>query len=59
MEPINMKHKKPKWTIKRIKNRLKHLMQKQYVANHFWCYGCSHLHNHTCDILDPLEGECK
>lgn len=54
-----MKHKKPKWTIKRIKNRIWHLYQKQYVANHIWCYGCSHLHNHTCDVLDPLENECK
>ena len=46
-------------TIKRIKNRIKHLMQKQYVANHIYCYGCSHLHNHTCKILDPLEDDCK
>ena len=54
-----MKNKKPKWTIKRIKNRIWHLYQKVYISHHRCCYGCRYCHNHTCDTLDPLLEDCK
>ena len=54
-----MKHKKPRWTIKRIKNRIKHLIKKQYVATWPYCYGCRYFHDYSCEILDPIEGDCK
>lgn len=50
---------KPKWTIKRIKNRIKHLIKKEYVANNYYCYGCPHLHDYSCKVRDPIENECK
>lgn len=54
-----MKNKKPKWTIRRIRNRIWHWYQKIYIHNHIYCYGCRYCHNHTCDVLDPMLEDCK
>lgn len=53
---------KPKWTFKRILNRIKHLKQKEYVAQNFACYRCPLLHQHKCNEIKYLEQygtECK
>lgn len=49
-------------TFKHLINRIKHLIQKEYVANHYACYRCPLLHQHKCNEIKYLElhgQECK
>ena len=49
-------------TFKHLINRIKHLIQKEYVANHYACYRCPLLHQHKCNEIKYLElhgEECK